>query len=580
MRKIWWRGFLLIAAILCGSVLAAAPSVTADVNDFTVTNFTADYTLDNSDKQGKLHVVEHIAVYFNGQNHGLLRAIPKTYRGHSVRLNIDKVSSDSGAPTALKTTESNDNEVLRIGDPNRTVTGEQSYTIEYTVTDVIAFYQDHDELYWDINGDQWAQELQKVQAAIHLPDGLQAVRQVCYAGSDGSDSQDCTVKTENQTVTAYTNRPLLPYQTLTTAVGFSKGYFAPATPMDWLRENYGHVIGVVVPPLLTFLYAFQRWRRGGKDLKGRGTIVPEYGPPDALTAAEVGVLSSYKFSSREASATIIDLAIRKYLRIIEATEDRLFKDKKNYYFELLKPADSSLKSHELTILKALFPAQQAGEKIDLSYLKNKFYKTIRALQKSVPQSLVSDGYFATNPQKAGRGLMIFGFVLVVVAGVVHSWSSIGFAAAALIFFGFAVLMPKRTDKGVAAKDAIAGLKLYMETAEKDRIAMLQSPDAPYAAKTDAPQQTVQLFEKLLPYAMVLGVEQKWARQFEAIYTTPPDWYNGNWPAFSAVYLASSLDSSMVAMASSFSAPGSSNSSGLGGGGSAGGGGGGGGGGGW
>jgi uncharacterized membrane protein YgcG len=149
--------------------------------------------------------------------------------------------------------------------------------------------------------------------------------------------------------------------------------------------------------------------------------------------------------------------------------------------------------------------------------------------------------------------------------------------AGLIMLAFAKLMPSRTRKGAAAKDAAEGLKLYLETAEKDRIAMLQSPNAPYADKSPEPVKTVELFEKLLPYAMVLGVEKQWAEQFSSIYTTPPDWYNGNWSTFNAGYLASSLNDSMSAMNSSFAAP-SSGSSGFSGG--AGGGGGGGGGGGW
>ena len=107
--------------------------------------------------------------------------------------------------------------------------------------------------------------------------------------------------------------------------------------------------------------------------------------------------------------------------------------------------------------------------------------------------------------------------------------------------------------------------------------MLQSPSAPYAPQTAEPIKTVELFEKLLPYAMVLGVEKDWAEQFQDIYTAPPEWYNGSWSTFNAVNLTNSLGSSMSAMNSSFAAPASSGSGFAGG---AGGGGGGGGGGGW
>lgn len=164
-----------------------------------------------------------------------------------------------------------------------------------------------------------------------------------------------------------------------------------------------------------------------------------------------------------------------------------------------------------------------------------------------------------------------GFALVQVV-------NFGLAIAGAIIVLFAVLMPQRTRKGVVAKDTLLGLKMYMDVAEKDRIAMLQSPKSPYVLKTDALEKTVELFEKLLPFAMILGVEKNWAKQFEQIYTTPPDWYSGNWSTFNAVYFVSALNSSVSTMNSSFAAP---STTGAGSGGSfAGGGGGGGGGGGW
>jgi uncharacterized membrane protein len=200
------------------------------------------------------------------------------------------------------------------------------------------------------------------------------------------------------------------------------------------------------------------------------------------------------------------------------------------------------------------------------------------VQNSIPKTLAARGYFSHDPTSAGTigyvlGILIIGgsFFLIPVSIVML----VGVAVAGLITLLFAKLMPSRTAQGARAKDAAEGLKLYLNTAEKDRIAMLQSPDSPYAPKTDEPTKTVELFEKLLPYAMVLGVEKEWAKQFEGIYTTPPDWYGGNWSTFNAIYLADSLNDSMGAMNSSFAAPSSSGS-----GGSAGGGGGGGGGGGW
>jgi uncharacterized membrane protein len=158
---------------------------------------------------------------------------------------------------------------------------------------------------------------------------------------------------------------------------------------------------------------------------------------------------------------------------------------------------------------------------------------------------------------------------------------VGIVAGLLIAIACLAALDARTAKGVAAKEHAQGLKMYLEVAEKDRLQKLQGPDAAYAPKTAGPKKTVELFEKLLPYAMVLGVEKQWAEQFKDLYTSPPDWYSGHWTSFNAGYLAGSLNSGVgSAVSGAFSAPSSSGSSGFGGGGFSGGGGGGGGGGGW
>jgi uncharacterized membrane protein YgcG len=174
--------------------------------------------------------------------------------------------------------------------------------------------------------------------------------------------------------------------------------------------------------------------------------------------------------------------------------------------------------------------------------------------------------------------------LAVVVGLFF-WAGaitiLGLVVGGLIGIVCWIAMDARTPKGVAAKEHAEGLKLYLNVAEKDRLEKLQGPDAAYAPKSAEPKKTVELFEKLLPYAMVLGVEKQWAEQFKDLYTTPPDWYSGNWTAFNAAYLASSLNSGIgAAVNTAFSSPSSSSGSGFGGGGFSGGGGGGGGGGGW
>ena len=149
-------------------------------------------------------------------------------------------------------------------------------------------------------------------------------------------------------------------------------------------------------------------------------------------------------------------------------------------------------------------------------------------------------------------------------------------------FVFSNLMPARSPKGVETRDYLLGLKSYIDLAEADRLKYLQSPEGvektPISA--DDPAQLIKLFEDLLPYAILFGLEKEWAKQFKDLYKQPPEWYSGNTSTFNAIYLANALHGFSVANSATFSAPSSSGSSGFGGGGFSGGGGGGGGGGGW
>jgi uncharacterized membrane protein len=176
------------------------------------------------------------------------------------------------------------------------------------------------------------------------------------------------------------------------------------------------------------------------------------------------------------------------------------------------------------------------------------------------------------------------FIFAVFIGPqlhLHGLATIGCIAGSLVAVLFLYNSSSRTAKGVEAKEHVLGLKMYMEVAEAQRLKMLQSPNARYAEKSTGPSHTVDLFEKLLPYAMALGIEKQWAKQFADIYRTPPDWYSGNWTTFNVLYLTTALSSGVGGQINSaFSAPSNSGSSGFGGGGFSGGGGGGGGGGGW
>lgn len=250
MRNAFVRIAIAAAFTLFG-IFALPSAAFADVNNFTVTDFTADYYLTKDDPQGQMRIVEKITVNFADNNHGILRAIPEYYKNLPLHIHINSVTSTSGAPSQYTTSTQNGNEVLKIGDPNRTVTGAQEYTIDYTLQNVISFYGDHDELYWDVNGDQWQQTFKSVTGIFHLPDGLVSSPQtpVCYGGFGGERSHNCTVIQAGQTITVHGTN-LAGSETVTIVAGFRKGYFQPASWADYARDYARQAIEFLLPIVL------------------------------------------------------------------------------------------------------------------------------------------------------------------------------------------------------------------------------------------------------------------------------------------------------------------------------------------
>lgn len=567
-----------------GCLLFGSGTAVAATGDMIITNFNSDLTLMASDPQGHMHVVETIEVNFSGERHGIVRALPLTYQKQPLELAVASVTSPSGAPAAYTTETSNGNTILRIGDANRTITGRQVYMIDYTVRNVVRWFEGRPELYWDINGDQWDNETTRVHSVLHLP-GLTAGESSCYTGSYGDRLQDCTIQVDGETVTATTSKDLGPLATLTIAVRLPEGVFTAPTWKDWVATHVLELLGAILIPLLAGGWAIHKWWRDGRDIKGRGVIVPEYEPPAGVLPIEAGVIEGYRLEPRDLTATFIDLAVRKYLKIIEIPQKGLFSSGTKYQFQLLKTDWTSLTEVERQLLAALFADKTVGATLDdLTDRRTELAKLRLTLTQTVPKSLTERGYFPANPVSSGGWLWVIGIVTGIIAFMLTStYWVVGLSAAATsaLVFTLAALMPKRTPEGVAAWEQIQGLKLYLNTAEKDRLNLLQSVSRRYNRPiAEAPTRTVELFEKLLPYAIVLGVEDSWAQQFADIYTQAPDWYSGNWSTFNAMALSHSLGGAVGAMNTSFSPPSSSSGSGFGGGGFSGGGGGGGGGGSW
>lgn len=579
------RLLFFITALFAGLVLFSTPLAHADVNDFVIDSFDGKYEIFNDTHGGRMRVTEHIDVTFSDYNHGILRAIPRHNRNVDAHIKVLNIERDGRTEAFSTYNDSGDNEVLKIGSASQTITGMHSYAISYELTrGVISFYPDSTEWYWDINGTAWSQPFTKVTGEVIFPDSAfsSQLPKSCYTGLSGESGHDCTITPTDHGYTFASTRSFSPGENLTIAAQVKPGSFQPYSTTDWLRDNMRQVVGVVFG-LVMVVVAFMGWWRIGRDYRGRGTIIPEYEPPAGLSPAEVGLLADYQLQGRDISATLIDLAVRGYVIIRDNTKKYLGFIKVPDFELELKAAPTALKAHEQAVLQIVFPTLAVGTVTRLKNINRQSAAiSVQLLRKSLTDSLTTaNGVFEPAGKKWSTIYSIIGGVFIFLLFIFHfsfGWGwTVGVILTAVSFWVFASVMQRRSHAGVEMYEKVKGLELYMKTAEADRLKMLQSVDRPYAA----PEKTYHLFEKLLPFAIALGVEKSWAKQFDGLFNQAPDWYQGSAANnFSAAYFASSLSSGMSSLSQSFSSQSGSSSSGSSGGGGSGGGGGGGGGGGW
>jgi uncharacterized membrane protein len=527
-------------------------------------------------EDGTIDVTETIEARFSGENwHGLYRSIPIEYtnpQGLNYTLLIDHVSATDSDGRALKWEQSSEGRYtkFKIYVPNA---DDSTHTIvfHYRVLDALRFFEDHDELYWNVTGNDWEVPIQSASAHIALPAGVTGLHAVAYAGAVNSRAQDAVVEVKDNSVDIHTTRPLSFHEGLTAVVGFDKGFVHPPSGatrfIQFLRSN----IPLLIPIIVFFVMFWLWWTRGrGPE---RQAIAVQYEPPDKLTPGECGTLVDNEAAMRDITATLVDLAVKGYMTIEQRDESHLLglSHSKEYIFHLKKPAAewAAARAHEQQMLSALFD-NGASTDVKLSDLQNHFYTQLPGIRDSIFQALMSDNYYLHRPDTVRQGYIGAGLAIgfLTVAGNVFLAHATGIASATWVIAGiasglvicaFGYFMSARTVTGQRALEKVLGFEDFLGRTQKDQI--------------DRLEKTPDLFEKYLPYAMALHVEKKWVLAFSGIAMQPPSWYQGSYGGgFMPYLLVSDLNMmSMQAGSTMASSPRSSGGSGFGGGGGAGGG---------
>jgi uncharacterized membrane protein YgcG len=607
MKRLFARAGLSVIAAMWVAAIAATPAQADEgwvIISFNSTiQIRADSTLD---------VAEDIRVDFgNLAKHGIFRTIPLRYRYDDKQdryydLAVSGVT-DGSAPVPFTLSTVSDNQVIKIGDPNITVTGVHRYVISYTVRGAMNSFADHDELFWNVDGALWPVRKQMVVASVKFPQGS-FQKAACYEGTSGSRetcsyANSANTSCSGQPAQCYTgagftsNRPLGPGEQMSVVVGLNKGAVTVPAPFLEARARQFPQDAFDINPLtvavsaiillaglglivwywlthardrayLSQYYLTNDPREGPEPLLRHQPLVVEFDPPQHFRPAQLGLLLDESADTKDVTATIVDLAVRGHLTIGEVPNE------KDWLLTWKSNDATPLQPFEKTILDGLFTGRQ---EVKISELKGTFHATLQQAEGEMVSDAMARKWFSHNPTYSrlawgcsGVLGIVAGGYLAFQLGMAFGWGMVGVA---IVLVGLVVLFVSRrmTQRTAAGRDVMQhalGFRLYMTTAEKYR--------QQFAEKA-------QIFTQLLPYAIVFGCVDRWAKAFAGIdmSATNNNWYAGSAP-FQAALLSSSLQSFNSGLSSAIAAspPSSGSSSGFGGGGSSGGGGGGGGGGSW
>ncbi len=633
-----------VVALLILCALAAPAFAREEIRSFT-TNTTLRV-------DGSVDVVETLEVNVEGDaiRRGIYRDIPtQLINPDTTRLRSDlrviEVLRDGRAEPYSVDSIGNGFKRIQIGDADVFLDYRvHTYTIRYTMTRMARYFDGYDELFWNATGNYWNFPILKATATLNVPDGAVIDGAIGYTGAPGSTEQAVTIEQKSNTSVAFrTTRELSAGEGLSVTVKFQKGILAAPEGLtnaeNWISDHR-ELVFPSFAVLLVLLYNYFAWSAVGRD-PARGTIIPLFHAPKGMSPALLHYIGNMGFKGSgwtAFTASIFDLGVKGLVQI-DKSGDKLKITASGKTTEKLPPGEQGLYDYvrskgTVTVDKTDGPKlnEKRGELVAALerenrevYFKNNVLYTLGGVALAVALlgalvwlevldpiflivaavaaviiGIIFGVMFGSGKNGVG-GKIIAGIWIVIVGfnvfgGAISGLSGIridnGLIAAISIIvieIIFAILMRAPTIQGRKLMDEIEGFKMYMETAEKNRLNYVDKGE---------PAMSVSRFESILPFAIAMGVEKPWSDRFEADLmrnavagatagSYSPGWYSGSsWSTggssgdFSKSFssIATGMSAAMIAAQPSTSS--GSGFSGGGGGGSSGGGGGGGGGGGW
>lgn len=508
---------MLFACLL--SVLSVGPAFSQQIKKFQSNiQVSAD---------GNLEVAETISISFDKANerHHFYRIIPTTYdraaqKAHNVDISVRNVSMDGGKPVSWSTWAAGRELNLRIGDENEHFDGIHNFEIVYEVHKGVDFVHGAPELVMNVTGDRWPFPIDSADVTVSLPKGTdlsRVSRSLAMIGAQPAQSAMKIEPTPSGDSLFGQAANIQPGHGVLLHIGMPRGTVVPPSVLNELVWHLQNSYQVFVLPAATIILLSAWWFFYGRDPVAGKTA--GWRPPEGLTPAEVGTLIDERCDLSDIVSTVIDLAVRGYIKIrVVPFSGFLYLGNRDYEFTSLKsPKDRELKPHEQLFLQLLFGMSDTTY---ASALRGQFAEYLPYLKRRIYTSLVSGGYFARDPDVDRKNFLSVG-AAVITAGVALMLASsyhiggtataLGTVISGLILLCAANAMPKRTTEGVRAVEQIKSFRNFLVFGDKTDL------------ETVARDETGE-FNRFLPHAIVLGVADHWARVLKDSLHAYPEWF--------------------------------------------------------
>lgn len=535
---VWFGSAVTVVAVL---VYMALPScVFAQGTADAIPSYAVDMTVLPS---GKVQIEERIQYDFGlVEGHGIFRSIPERYRrgvwNDNIELQLKEVVDASGDPDPVEEVRPSDfdepggNKVWKIGSSAVWVSGLQTYILRYTADWVIEHRDGFDELSWNATGTSWDVPMKRLTVSVHLPGtGLASqVQPLCFTGVYGSTEQNCEVRVVSPTTVVFTTQSLDVYEGMTVAVPMASGVIQKKSTAEQAVHFFLNNWSVF--PSVVLFFVFLLFLMLLRSPRSHHPLIPIYTAPANMPAHMAEYVWTGELTERTVTATLIQLARDGYIHFVYDENKKKVTTLKR--IKEYDGTDEVVKKIWQTILGAkqeVIVAKTTVNRLEL----------LTSLKTINDQIVLHNGWYnATHKTK----LTVFGVIMAVVtitslgAMVVgyqsvrphFMWSgAFGILAMVMMVASRRILRPL-SQQGADLVQELEGFRWFLRVTQTERLQF-----------TNAPQLTPTLFEALLPYAVIFGVEQEWVKQFESVLQQPPAWLEGA-PHSSYLFLPAVLSS--------------------------------------